>query len=164
MIRNATPADAARIAEIYRYYVENTTISFEAVPPDTAEMQARIETYTQHYPYIVYEENGIVVGYCYGSRFRERKAYDPSVELSVYLHKDCCGKGYGRVLVQELLERLRQEGYYTVISTIVADNGQSRKLFESMGFQLIGIYKNIGRKFDRWLDLAEYALPLRPYE
>ena len=103
-IREATPEDAARVAEIYRPYVENTAVTFETVPPDEAEMRSRIVEHLKAYPYLVMEEDGRVVGYAYAGAFHERRAYRPTVELSVYMDEAFRGAGRGEALVRELPE------------------------------------------------------------
>ena len=108
MIRKAQDSDAAKIASIYQHYVENTSITFELTPPDEKQMLCRITRYTQKYPWLIMEVEGEVVGYAYGSKFREREAYRFSTEISVYISKENRGKGYGRQLTIALLEELKR--------------------------------------------------------
>lgn len=164
MIRNVTCEDAEKISEIYEYYVNNTSISFELVPPSVDEMKSRIKEYTQKYPWLVYEINGGIVGYAYASKFRERKAYGNTVELSVYLSKDFCRKGYGKEIVKALIERLREMGFYTAIAGITYPNEKSEHLFMSLGFEYVGTYKNVGYKNGKWHSVMEFLLPLRAYD
>ena len=95
MIRKAMLADAPAIAKIYEYYVLETTITYEVEPPDAKEMSNRWKNISANYPYLVMEEKGQVIGYAYGARFRERKAFDPTTEVSIYLDKDYCADGRG---------------------------------------------------------------------
>ena len=102
-IREATPEDAARVAEIYRPYVENTAVTFETVPPDEAEMRSRIVEHLKAYPYLVMEEDGRVVGYAYAGAFHERRAYRPTVELSVYVARAWRRRGVASALMRTIL-------------------------------------------------------------
>lgn len=164
MIREVALSDAGRIAEIYAPYVENTAISFESEAPTADEMASRIEHYTENYPWIVYEAEGRVVGYAYASAFRQRKAYSPTAEMSIYFDKNYCSHGYGTVLLAELISRVRQMGYYTAIACITWPNEKSERLFKNAGFSFVGIYKNVGYKYGEWRSVMEYILPLREYD
>ncbi|MDE6402338.1 MAG: GNAT family N-acetyltransferase, partial [Muribaculaceae bacterium] len=96
IIRPVNPeTDAASIAAIYKPYVENTTISFENVAPDAHEMKRRIVEITQQCPYYVWEENGTVLGYCYAHQWKERPAYSPTLETTIYLAPEATGRGIG---------------------------------------------------------------------
>ena len=134
-IREATPEDAERVAEIYRPYVENTAVTFETVPPDEAEMRSRIVEHLKAYPFLVMEEDGRVVGYAYAGAFHERRAYRPTVELSVYMDEAFRGAGRGEALVRELLSRLKADPrYFTAMAVIVHPNPRSERMFEKLGF------------------------------
>lgn len=164
MIRKVCPADAQRIAEIYDWYVANTTITYEITLPGEAEMLSRIEKVTKNYPWLVYEEAGKVIGYAYAGRFREREAFQPSVELSAYFDKDYCGSGRGMELMQALLAELKHYDYYTALACISYGNQGSQNLCEKLGFELVGVTRKVGYKFGKWLDLAFYTLSLKNYE
>ena len=164
MIREVELEDAKEIQEIYSHYVENTTISFEYDAPDTGEIERRIRHYRRDYPYIVLEEEGRVVGYAYASRYRERKAYDHTAEISVYVGKEEHGKGYGKMLTKELLKRLREKGIYTAVAVATAGNERSSRLFLSLGFKLAGTLDNVGYKNGKWVGILEFILPLRQYD
>lgn len=164
MIREVELEDAEAIQKIYSHYVENTTISFEYDAPDETEMERRIRHYKRDYPYIVIVEEGRVVGYAYGSRYRERKAYDHTAEISVYVDKEEQGKGYGKMLTKELLKRLREKGIYTAIAVATSGNERSNRLFLSLGFKQAGTLDNVGYKNGRWVGILEFLLPLRKYD
>ena len=110
IIRACETKDVAAICEIYNYYIANTVITFEENPLDIADMSARIEAYTKLYPWLVCEVNGIVVGYAYATKWKERTAYKNSVEVTVYLDHTQNGKGYGKTLYSKLLELLKVKG------------------------------------------------------
>lgn len=162
-IRPADPArDAAACAAIYAPTVESTPISFELVPPDAAEFAHRIETYSATHQFLVAEEGGEVVGYAYACRWRERPAYDWSVEVSVYVDGACHGRGVGRALYAELFDRLRAQGFRIAVAGITLPNPASVGLHESMGFEPIGALRDIGWKEGAWRDVGYWQLYLRP--
>ena len=163
MIRNAKPEDAGSIQRIYSHYVENTAISFEYDAPSAFEMERRISQYQKNYPYLVLEENGRILGYAYGSRYRERRAYDFTAEVSVYIDKDELGKGYGKKLALELIEQLRKQEIYTVIAILTSGNERSLGMFLSLGFKLAGNLENVGYKHGQWRGITELILPIKEY-
>lgn len=164
MIRKVRVEDAERINEIYTYYVLNTTISFDITPPTTDEMRKRIIEYTKSYPWIVFEKDGDVIGYAYANKFKGREAYKHAVELSIYFDKNHLRNGYGKELAKALLEELKNTEYYTAIACIDYPNENSQKLFESLGFKLVGVTENVGRKFNRWLSIIDYYYPIQDYK
>lgn len=164
MIRNVTVDDAARIVEIYDYYVKNTSISFELTTPSVNQMRNRIIEYTRKYPWLVYELDGKIIGYAYASKFREREAYKHTVVLSVYFSLDYCSKGYGKEIVKTLIEKLKEMGFYTAVAGVTYPNEKSEGLFRSLGFEYVGMYKNVGYKKNNWYSVMEFILPLRPYQ
>ena len=108
-IRNVELSDAEVLVEIYRPYVENTTISFECETPSVDEFRSRIENISKKYPYIVMLEDDEIVGYAYAGRFKGRKAYDWCVETTIYVREDKKGGGYGKKLYLELEKRLKKQ-------------------------------------------------------
>src|SRR6187549_153898 len=118
-VRVADPTvDAARVAEIYRPYVEATIISFEEVAPTADQMADRIRSTLAWTPWVVAEEDGRVAGYAYASRHRERAGYRWSVDISVYLEPEAAGRGIGRALYRELLDLLRRQRFVNVYAGI----------------------------------------------
>ena len=123
-IRNAVPGDSGRIAEIYAHYVLDTAISFELVPPDAAEIGRRMAAF-RPYPYIVAEENGIVIGYAYAHPLSERPAYRRSAEVTIYLDSAMQGKGIGKALYAELEKQLKSidvHNLYAIVTYYRRDN------------------------------------------
>ncbi|HYI21246.1 MAG TPA: GNAT family N-acetyltransferase [Candidatus Limnocylindrales bacterium] len=160
-IRLADPAhDAARVAEIYRSAVEDSHVSFEIVAPEAAEMATRMSKVLDRTPWPVAEEDGRVVGYSYASAHRERAGYRWSVDISVYVDSEWHGRGVGRSLYAELLERIRGQGFVNAYAGICLPNPASVGLHESLGMTLIGVYERVGFKFDRWWDVAWYGMRL----
>ncbi|MEQ9466764.1 MAG: arsinothricin resistance N-acetyltransferase ArsN1 [Ekhidna sp.] len=162
MIRPATTEDAKAIATIYNHYILHSHATFETEPIDVPEMLSRIRKVQNEFalPWLVKEESGVVVGYAYATQWKPRKAYENTVEISVYLDKDCAGKGYGKHLYQELIRQLQGEGYHAVIGGISLPNESSVKLHESLGFQKVAHFKETGFKFDRWIDVGYWELIL----
>ena len=153
MIRIVTPPDALAIAEIYNYYILNTIITFEMEVVTPEEIAARIEKYLKIGPYLVYEENREVIGYAYLSNFRERKAYENTVESTIYLKNGRGGKGIGFQLYAELLSQAALK-HHTVIAGISLPNEASVRLHEKCGFRKVGHFSEVGRKFGKWIDVG----------
>lgn len=161
MIRNVTVADAKRIAEIYNYYIKDTIITFEYDFVSEEEMMRRIEKINKKgFPFIVYEANGNVEGYAYVSNWRERIAYDITLETSVYLDKNTHGKGLGSILYQELIDRSRAIGIHSLIGVVSLPNPESQKLHKKFNFDLVGCFKESGIKFGKLIDVEFWQLIL----
>jgi len=161
-IRLVTHKDAAAIAAIYRPFVESTAISFEIEPPDELEIKKRIDAILPAYPWLVCEQAGRVAGYAYASRHRARAAYQWAVDVSVYVHPDFQRRGIGRALYVSLLHILRAQGFYNAYAGVSLPNAGSVGLHESVGFQPIGVYRNVGYKQGAWHDVGWWELALQP--
>lgn len=135
MIRNVNATDAQAIARIYNHYVLNTTISFETQAVTTAQMLHRITSISAQYPYLVYEHEGHVVGYCYAHLWKERVAYSQTLETTIYLHPDYCHRGIGKRLMQQLIEQCRAHGFHALIACITGGNEGSIALHRALGFE-----------------------------
>ena len=153
-LRAATVSDAAAIQAIYAPIVETTAISFEDVAPTVEEMARRIETYSQTHPYLVAESDGILLGYAYGSKHRDRSAYRLSADVTAYVAPAARGQGLGKQLYQALLPDLAQRGYHAAFAAITQPNAASVALHESVGFTKVGIYREVGFKFGQWQDVG----------
>ncbi|MFL5291268.1 MAG: arsinothricin resistance N-acetyltransferase ArsN1 family B [Myxococcales bacterium] len=161
MIRPASAADAEAIAAIYRPIVLDTAISFETVPPGPAEMERRIAAALEIAPWLVYEEQGKVGGYAYGSRHRERAAYQWSVDVSVYVDGAFRRRGIGSALYKALFPLLRLQGFFAAHAGITLPNAGSVGLHESLGFVRVGVYRSVGYKLGAWHDVGWWQLSLR---
>ena len=161
-IRVADPsADAARVAEIYRPYVEETIISFEEAAPSADEMAGRMRSVLKWTPWLVAEDaDGRIVGYAYASRHRERAGYRWSVDISVYVDQAAHGQGFGRALYAELLPILSSQRFINAYAGIGLPNEASVAIHESLGMSVIGIYERVGWKLGRWVDVAWYGMRL----
>jgi L-amino acid N-acyltransferase YncA len=161
LIRPATEADALSLLTIYRPSVETTAASFEIVLPTVEEFAGRISKAVAGWQWLVAERNGQCAGYAYGSSHRERPAYRWSVEVSTYVHPDHQRQGIGRALYLQLLLELARRGFCNAYAGITLPNESSVGLHRSVGFQLIGTFKAVGRKFGKWHDVAWYQRTLR---
>jgi phosphinothricin acetyltransferase len=159
-IRVAEAADGAACAEIYRPIVETTWISFETEPPDAVEMAQRIEALLLGFPWLVAEEDGVVLGFVYAGAHKVRSAYRWSVDVTVYLAERARGKGLGRRLYGALLEILRGQGYRSAFGGIALPNDASIGLHEAMGFRRLGTFERVGYKFGDWRDVGWWRLGL----
>jgi L-amino acid N-acyltransferase YncA len=156
-VRAATEEDAATCAAIYAPYVTDTTITFEYEPPSPAEMAERIATAERTHAWLVLEnpeDGGRVVGYAYGSPYKARSAYRWSCEVSIYLEPGRRRTGGGRALYEALFARLAERGFHTAVAGMTLPNEASAGLHRALGFEPVGIYRNIGWKHGRWHDVA----------
>ena len=160
-IRPATTRDAAAIAGIYNHYVRETIVTFEEKPVGAAEMKSRLRLIASlGFPWIVAESGGDVLGYAYANKWKERAAYRHSTETTVYLRPDSTGRGIGRRLYTELIVELRKLGFHAVIGGIALPNAASQGLHEAMGFKKVAHFEQVGRKFDRWIDVGYWQLTI----
>ncbi len=151
MIRMATEADIPEILGIYGPYVLTTTNSFEYRVPTLQEFQARFAHITTQFPWLVWEEEGKVLGYAYASLPFSRTAYQWSCEVSIYLAPQARKKGIGKKLYQALEYILFAQGYRTIYSVVTSENQDSLDFHTHVGYREIARMPNIGMKFGRWL-------------
>ena len=160
-IRPVRPSDdASAITAIYNRYITLTTVSFETEPLSETSMLERIEAISSEFPYFVYEYDGAVVGYCYAHLWKERAAYSKTLETTVYLAPEACGKGFGAELMHHLIEACRERGFHSLIACITAENSRSVAFHEALGFRKVSHFRQVGRKFGRWLDVVDLQLLL----
>ncbi len=143
-----------QVAAIYRHHVLHGLASFEEVPPDEAEIRARFEAVRKAgLPYIVYEEEGQILGYAYAGPYRTRSAYRFTVENSVYVREGYGGRGIGRALLTALIERCAAGPWKQMVAVIGdSENHASIGLHRALGFRMVGTLEKVGFKFDRWVD------------
>jgi len=163
-IRPARPEDAAAIAAIYAPYVLSGTVSFETEAPDARAIRARIAASNGLYPWLVATsgdgEDAGVVAYAYATRFRDRPAYRYVVETSIYVSGSVQGNGVGRLLYEALIDTLRAQGFTQAIGVISLPNDGSITLHEAVGFRRAGVYREIGFKQGRWIDVGFWQCEL----
>jgi len=160
MIRVVEPKDAEKICGIYNFYINNTDITFEEQPVSAAEMEKRIRDVTAKYPWLIAEEKGSILGYAYSSKYRERSAYRYTAELTIYIKDGEEGKGLGTELMGRIIEETRGRGIHSLVSAIAIPNERSVTIHEKFGFEKIGHLKEVGFKFDRWIDVGYWGLVL----
>lgn len=167
MIRFATPSDAEACLRIYTPIIEQTSISFETIVPTVSEFAARMEKIMAYYPFLVWKENGVVSGYTYATRYRDRAAYDWICESAIYLDERVQGRGVGRQLYDKLFECLRAMNVVSVIGGI-RSGSPSADFHRHIGFRSVGTIPLAGFKFGEWHDVEfwQYTLtneaPLSP--
>ena len=165
LIRTATEDDLSAILDIYNDAILNTTSVYNYLP-HTLEM--RMEWYQQKqkdgFPVLVAEQSGTVVGFSTYGHFRAWAAYKYSVEVSVYIHPKHRGKGIAKLLYPYLIKKAKEQQLHTLMAGIDASNVASIKLHEQFGFKTVGLFKEVGYKFDKWLDLQFMQLILETPE
>ena len=160
-VRPVSLEDAAAIAAIYNYYVQETVISFETEPLSAGQMGERIVQMAAGFPYLVCEVGGKVVGFAYAHLWKERAAYAQTWESTIYLHREWCAQGIGRCLMKNLLPLCRAAGCRALIACITAENKASVAFHESLGFRQVSHFPAVGCKFGRLLDVVDLYLPLQ---
>jgi phosphinothricin acetyltransferase len=162
-IRIADPdRDAAACVAIYAPYVETGATSFEEEPPSSAEFAERMTAMAATYPWLVAESEDEAVGYAYACPHRSRPAYRWAVEVSVYVAAEHRRRGCARALYEELMGRLRRQGFHIACAGITLPNEASVALHESLGFLPVGVYRRIGWKAGAWRDVGWWQLELEP--
>ncbi|MGH2476916.1 MAG: GNAT family N-acetyltransferase [Candidatus Limnocylindrales bacterium] len=157
VVRPAIAADAEPIMNIYNREVTETTSTFDLVARSLDDQRAWLAARSGAFSAIVAvdgDDGDRVVGFASLSPYKERAAYRTTVEDSVYVHRDHTGRGVGRLLLGRLVDVARESGFHTVIARIEARGAASRALHAACGFELVGVERQVGRKFGRWLDVA----------
>ena len=159
LIRSVIPSDSDAITDIYNHYILTSHATFEFETIDISEMSRRIENLVKDgYPFLVVEESQKILGYAYAHRFRPRPAYRHSAEVSVYVRPDCEGQKIGTRLYERLIPDCFAVRAHTLIAVISLPNEASVRLHEKFGFRKIGQFSEVGRKFDRWIDVGYWQL------
>lgn len=163
MIRLATPQDAKGILAIYAPYISNSSFTFEADVPSEKDFAERINTYLENWPWLVCEIDGIIAGYAYGAKYRERIGYQWCVESSIYIHDDFMRKGIAKNLYNALIELLKLQDYRNVYAVINLPNDKSVKFHEDCGFKWFATYENVGYKLGKWKTVGWWQLIINKY-
>jgi L-amino acid N-acyltransferase YncA len=153
-VRSASADDAARCAEIYAPFVTDSWVSFELDAPGETEMAARIAASSASHSWLVAVIGGRVCGYAYGSPHRTREAYRTSCDVAVYVDPAFGRQGLGRALYEALLPALKANGYHAAYAGIALPNAGSINLHETMGFEGLGVYREVGWKLGGWRDVG----------
>jgi len=158
-IRQVTPNDARAICEIYNYYIENTVATFETAPISESDGKERINNaINSGHLFYVGEVDGKIIGFYCTRVWNHRSAYATTAEESIFLHKDETGKSYGTQLFEHLLNEIKKTNIHTLIGSICLLNESSIRLHEKFGFKQVSCMKEVGRKFDQWLDIGHWQL------
>jgi L-amino acid N-acyltransferase YncA len=161
VIRSATSSDAEAIARIYNHHISNTIVTFEEEPIASSEIVARIvEVTSASLPWIVLEQDGQIAGYAYASKWKGRCAYRFSVESTIYLAQEATGRGLGTKLYERLLSLLEERRMHVVIGGIALPNAASVALHEKLGFEKVAHFKEVGFKFNQWIDVGYWQRTL----
>jgi L-amino acid N-acyltransferase YncA len=160
IIRQATENDAAKVKDIYNWYIGNTIITFETMVLSTPEMATRIREKLASYDWLIGEIDGCVIGYAYYGSFRPRAAYAHTVESTVYLSRDYTGRGYGKALYAELIRSAKERGFRELVGVIALPNPASVAIHEALGFSKAGLLKNVGSKFGNYIDVGIWQLSI----
>ena len=165
MIRLATEADVPEMLAIYAPYILTTTYTFEYDVPSEEAFLARFQDITARFPWLVWEEEGKILGYAYGSLPFERAAYAWCTEDSLYLRPEAKGKGIGTKLLSCLEKLLQLQGYRKIYAIITAENTVSLDFHRKNGYLCTATFPNCGYKFGRWLGVTwmEKELPFVPF-
>lgn len=163
MIRMAEVNDAAACTDIYNWYIVHSMATFETETISVSAFEKRIRTVSSRYPWIVYEDQGTVLGYAYLDVYNPRQAYDWTADLSIYINHECRHHGIGKQLMQTILELGRQDGYRTVMSLVTGGNSPSMAMHDAFGFAKEAELKNLGYKNGKWQDLLLYRKELQEY-
>lgn len=161
MIRAAQEGDGETLAALYNHYVRHTYTTFEADAVSGQEMFSRVRAVQQiGLPWLVLEEAGQLQGYACAVRWKGRAAYQNSVESTIYLAEGFSGRGLGTLLYGELLTQLRNRGMHCALGGIALPNAASVALHERMGFEKVAHLREVGRKFERWIDVGYWQCML----
>ena len=160
-IREIRPEDVSSVCQIYNHYIENTVVTFEETAVAENDMSRRIDDIRRCYPFFIAESGNEILGYAYGSRWMERAAYRWSAETTVYLKKSAVHRGVGTGLYSRLITDLVHRDLHTAIGIIALPNDASVALHEKFGFKKTGHFHEVGRKFNRWIDVGYWELQLK---
>ena len=160
IIRNVNAGDAEAIAHIYNHYIKSSTATFDTETCSAESMSGLIRQVYAAYPFLVYEEEGRVIGFCYAHIWKTKSAYARTLETTIYLSPSYTCKGIGTKLMQALISECRQRGIHALIACITAENAESIAFHKKFGFTQVSLFKEVGEKFGRLLDVADFELIL----
>ena len=161
MIREIALDDANTVCEIYNHYVLNTIYTFEEEAITSREMGSRIVQVTEKYPWLILEEANHILGYAYARPWKRRHSYRYAVETAIYLSHKFTGQGKGRVLYEALISQLAILDVHSLIAGIAQPNPPCVALHKHLDFEQVGLFKEVGWKFNRWIDVEYWELLLR---
>lgn len=161
IIREVTKADNEAITDIYNPYIADTTITFETDKLSVETMSGRVRFFVENgYPFLVAEDDDVIIGYCYAHPWKEKAAYQSTWETTVYLRPGRDHAGVGSALMNELIARCRKSGAHALIACITGDNIGSMEFHRKLGFKEVSRFEQVGFKFGHWLDVVDMELIL----
>jgi phosphinothricin acetyltransferase len=152
-IRQATPADLGQITEIYNDAIQKTTATFDTEPKTLEEQESWFANHDASHPVLIAEQGDLIVAWASLSKWSDRCAYCDTAEISLYVKEEYRGKGIGKQLMKAIIQEGKTAGLHTVIARIAGSNKISADLCKSFGFQYIGTMREVGKKFDKLLDV-----------
>lgn len=160
MIRPVQVTDAREISTIYNHYVEHTILTFAEAPVSRSDMENLIREVTADYPWLVYEQADMIIGYAYAARWKSRASYRYCAESTVYLLPERRGQGIGTRLYQSLIHETQLLPIHSLLGCIALPNPASVILHEKLGFEKVAHFREVGRKFNQWIDVGYWELIL----
>lgn len=154
VVRDAASDDAEALARIYNHYIATSTVTFDTEPKTREERAVWIASHGPSHPAVVAEIDGVVVGFGALSPWATRPAWSRTVEVSSYVAEEWRRQGVGAALMDALVDRATAAGHHVLIGQIVSENEASISLAERMGFEQVGMLREVGHKFGRWLDVV----------
>ncbi|MEQ8323178.1 MAG: N-acetyltransferase family protein [Vicingaceae bacterium] len=159
-IRPATESDMPQICDIYNHYIRNTVVTFDLSERDKESFAQEMTILSKEFPLLVATQGETVLGYAYANKWKNRKAYDQAVESSIYMDPEFTSKGIGYHLYLSLINHLRKKEVHSMIAGISLPNVTSVRLHEKLGFHKVAHFREVGRKFDKWIDVGYWELIL----
>jgi catechol 2,3-dioxygenase len=156
-VRPLSEPDLPAVLEITNHYILHTAINFHTEPVTPEALAGEWAATRERYPWLVASEDGVIVGYAKASAWKPRRAYDPTAEVTVYIHPDHHRRGVGRALYEALFAELAARGFVTLLAGITLPNDASVGLHESLGFRRAGVFERVGRKFEKWHDVGYWV-------
>jgi phosphinothricin acetyltransferase len=160
VVRAVTAGDLPAINAIYNHYVRTSTCTFQVTPDSLEDTRRWFEAHGERHPILVAERGGEVVGWASLSAYHQRCAYRQTAENSVYVREDLRGQGLGTRLLAELIERARRLDYHSIMALICSEHAGSIALHQRFGYEQVGLLREVGDKFGRWLDVVLLQLHL----
>lgn len=160
IVRDVEESDAASIASIYNHYILNTTATFDTQCVSAEEILSLILSIQGRFPFIVAIADEAVVAFCYAHPWKKKAAYGATLETTIYLHPDYCGREIGGILMKRLIKECRQSGIRALIACITSENEGSIRFHEKLGFEKVSRFRAVGEKLGRLLDVTDLELLL----
>ncbi len=160
MIQNVSLSDATQLAEIYNHYIDHSIATFDEQPISAEQMSEKISSICCEYPWIVYRDGDVIVGYAYASTFKPREAYRFTAETTIYIRDGYQRRGIGVQLYDRLIDMMRERDFHVLTGCISLPNEPSVALHEQMGFRKVGHFTEVGYKFGEWIDVGYWELRL----